>query len=58
MYNAIIKMYIGIIFPRSDIEGAYDYGGVTFGGLHFTTPKLTEQRTLKKVNGKYHVLYG
>lgn len=48
----------GLIFPRSNMPGAYDYGGVTFGGLHFQSPELEAPRQLKKVNGKYHVLYG
>lgn len=39
-------------------EGAYDHGGVTFGGLLFDSYDIKAPRTLKKVDGKYWCLYG
>jgi len=38
--------------------GAYDHGGVTFGGLLFESYDIKGARTLKRWNGKYWVLYG
>ena len=48
----------GIIFKRNAVPGTYDYGGVTFGGLHFQHNGLRAPRQLAKTNGRYHVLYG
>ena len=39
-------------------EGAFDYGGVTFGGALFESYDIKAPRTLKKWNDKYWVLYG
>jgi len=39
-------------------EGAFDYGGVAFGGLLFDSYDLKAPRTLKKWNNKYWALYG
>lgn len=39
-------------------EGAFDHGGVTFGGLLFEDYDIKGARTLKRFNGKYWVLYG
>jgi len=39
-------------------EGAFDYGGVTFGGALFESYDIKAPRTLKKWNNKYWVLYG
>lgn len=38
--------------------GAYDHGGVTFGGALFESYDVTAPRRLKRWNGKYWVLYG
>ena len=48
----------GIIFKRNSVPGTYDYGGVTFGGLHFASSHLRAPRQLAKTRGRYHVLYG
>lgn len=39
-------------------EGAFDFGGVTFGGLLLDSYDLRSLRIPKKWNGKYWVLYG
>ncbi len=39
-------------------EGAYDHGGVTFGGLLFEDYHPKAPRTLKRWEGKYWALYG
>jgi predicted GH43/DUF377 family glycosyl hydrolase len=39
-------------------EDAFDYGGVTFGGVLFDSYDIKSPRTLKKWNDKYWVLYG
>jgi alpha-L-rhamnosidase len=39
-------------------EGAFDHGGLSFGGPLFESYDLKAPRTLKKWNGKYWVLYG
>jgi sucrose-6-phosphate hydrolase SacC (GH32 family) len=39
-------------------EGAFDHGGVTFGGSLFTSYDLDKIGKLKKYNGKYYALYG
>ena len=39
-------------------EDAFDYGGVTFGGVLFDSYDIKSPRTLKKWNNKYWVLYG
>jgi len=39
-------------------EGAFDYGGVTFGGSLLESYDIKAPRTLKKWNDKYWVLYG
>ena len=39
-------------------NGAYDYGGVSFGGALFDHFTIESPRTLKKYNGLYHTLYG
>lgn len=39
-------------------EGAYDHGGVTFGGLLFNDYDLDGDRTLKRWQGRYWALYG
>lgn len=39
-------------------EGAYDYGGVTFGGALFESYDIKAPRTLKQWNGRHWVLYG
>lgn len=38
--------------------GAYDYGGVTFGGLLFQSYDIRAPRTLKKWRDRYWALYG
>lgn len=38
--------------------GAYDYGGVTFGGLLMESYDLRAERRSKRWQGKYWVLYG
>jgi len=38
--------------------GAYDHGGVTFGGALFESYDLKAPRVLKRWNGRYWVLYG
>jgi len=38
-------------------EGAFDYGGVTFGGALFESYDIKAQRILKKWNDKYWALY-
>jgi len=38
--------------------GAYDHGGVTFGGLLFESYDIKAPRTPKKWNNRYWVLYG
>ncbi len=38
--------------------GAYDYGGVTFGGLLFESYDVRAPRVAKKWNDKFWVLYG
>lgn len=38
--------------------GAFDYGGVTFGGLLFESYDVKAPRTLKRFQDKYWVLYG
>ena len=38
--------------------GAFDYGGVTFGGALFESYDLDKIGKLKKFKGKYRVLYG
>lgn len=38
--------------------GAYDHGGVTFGGLLFQSYDLDAPRTLKQRDGRYWALYG
>jgi hypothetical protein len=50
----------GIVFPRSANRSAYDFGGVTLGGLHFTSAGLRARRTLRKAGTPpaYHGLYG
>eukprot|EP00658_Telonema_sp_P-2_P061997 TRINITY_DN50657_c0_g1_i1.p1 TRINITY_DN50657_c0_g1~~TRINITY_DN50657_c0_g1_i1.p1 ORF type:complete len:427 (+),score=84.52 TRINITY_DN50657_c0_g1_i1:100-1281(+) len=48
----------GIVFHRSAVPGAYDYGGVTFGGIHFNSSGLRAKRVLQKAGGRYHALYG
>lgn len=39
-------------------EGAFDYGGVAFGGLLFESYDIKAPRTLKKWNDKFWALYG
>jgi len=39
-------------------EGAYDHGGVTFGGMLFESYDLRAPRRPKRWNGRYWVLYG
>ncbi len=39
-------------------EGAFDHGGVTFGGPLLTSYDLKAPRTLKRWKGRYRVLYG
>ncbi len=39
-------------------EGAFDYGGLSFGGPLFESYDLKAPRTLKKWNEKYWILYG
>ena len=48
----------GVVFKRNPVKGTYDYGGVTFGGMHFQNASLRSRRLLKKVGGRYHALYG
>jgi len=49
----------GLVFHRNPVKGTYDYGGVTLGGMHYTSNHLEAPRTLQKSpNGKYHALYG
>ena len=38
--------------------GAYDHGGVTFGGLLFDSYDVRAPKTLKRWQGKYWALYG
>lgn len=39
-------------------KGAYDHGGVTFGGMLFESYDIRASRTPKKWNDKYWILYG
>jgi len=39
-------------------EGAFDHGGVTFGGLLFDSYDMDGPRTLKRWRGRYWALYG
>jgi len=39
-------------------EGAYDHGGVTFGGVLLESYDVRSPRRLKKWNGRHWVLYG
>ena len=50
----------GIVFTRSPDPAAYDYGGVTLGGIHWNDADVRSPRTLKKNSktGKYYALYG
>jgi predicted GH43/DUF377 family glycosyl hydrolase len=47
----------GIVMTYGE-AGAYDAGGVTFGGLLMESYDLKAPRTPKRWNGKYWVLYG
>ena len=48
----------GLVFDRSPVPGAYDYGGVTLGGMLFSSASATAPRRLQKLNGRYYSLYG
>ena len=43
---------------RSAVPGTYDYGGVTLGGMLYTTSDMRAPRRLRKINGSYWALYG
>eukprot|EP00823_Brevimastigomonas_motovehiculus_P002692 TRINITY_DN1620_c0_g1_i1.p1 TRINITY_DN1620_c0_g1~~TRINITY_DN1620_c0_g1_i1.p1 ORF type:complete len:372 (-),score=41.30 TRINITY_DN1620_c0_g1_i1:142-1257(-) len=48
----------GLVFPYNEIEGSFDYGGVTFGGLLFENNSIEAPRYPLRFNNRYWVLYG
>eukprot|EP00037_Helgoeca_nana_P022532 m.230255 g.230255 ORF g.230255 m.230255 type:complete len:506 (+) comp26021_c0_seq1:272-1789(+) len=48
----------GLVFQRNNTPGAFDYGGVTLGGMLWSNASVTSPRSLQKIDGKYWALYG
>ena len=48
----------GIVLKRNPTPGTFDYGGVTLGGMLWSSSGIRSKRQLKKVDGKYWALYG
>lgn len=49
---------VGRIFSYNPIVGAFDYGGVTFGGPLYANASVSSPRRLLRRGGRYYVLYG
>ena len=57
-YGAGGEYGTGMALKRSAVPGTYDYGGVTLGGMLYTTSDMRAPRRLRKINGSYWALYG